>query len=220
MEVIRVLLVDDQSLFVKSLEIVLQTLAKDLAVVGVFYNGREVVEYLEDHEADIVLMDIRMPEMDGVQAVKLIHQRDPSVKIVMLTTFDDDQYIKDALENGAAGYVLKNIEPAELISYIRAVVNRSIVVSDQVLSRILSIGERKATRRDPAWVSEASLSQREAEVAQFLVNGYTNSEIAEKLFIAEQTVRNHISAIYGKTGIHSRGELIKIIRDNEGPLSH
>ena len=115
---IRILLVDDQRLFVESLKLVLTTRAEDISVVGIANNGQEALEMTNELKPDIVLMDVRMPQMDGVEAVCRIISQDPGIRVIMLTTFDDDNYVLDALNNGAAGYVLKDVPPEELITSI------------------------------------------------------------------------------------------------------
>ncbi len=211
---LRILLADDQELFVESLRTVIERSAEDMEVVGVARNGAEAVEAVEASGADLVLMDVQMPVMDGVEAARLILERDPAARIVMLTTFEDDEYVKEALEHGAAGYLLKDIPPAELIASIRAVASGAFLMAPSVAKNLLKRAYLKAEgplAPPPEWYVE--LSRREREILERLVEGCSNKEIASVLFIAEQTVRNHISAIYDKMGADDRSQAIRMARE-------
>jgi DNA-binding NarL/FixJ family response regulator len=210
---IRVLLVDDQVLFVESLRTVLETRATDFEVVGVALSGREAIQNVMDAQPDIILMDVRMPEMDGVQATRIIHEAYPHIHVLMLTTFDDDTYVVEALNHGAAGYVLKDIPPNDLIVSLRAVCNGSIIISPQVANKLLRIREGEGKTDEAAEprvrpVPEGSflryLSKREIEILRLIGKGADNTLIARKLCIAEQTVKNHVSVIYSKLHVHNR----------------
>jgi DNA-binding NarL/FixJ family response regulator len=210
---IKVLLVDDQVLFVESLRTVLETRATDFEVVGVALSGREAIQKVMDAQPDIILMDVRMPEMDGVEATKIIHEAYPGIHVLMLTTFDDDTYVVEALNHGAAGYVLKDIPPNDLIVSLRAVCNGSIIISPQVANKLLRIreGEGKTdeaaeprTRPVPDGSFLRYLSKREIEILRLIGKGSDNALIARKLCIAEQTVKNHVSVIYSKLHVHNR----------------
>ena len=206
---IRVLLVDDQVLFVESLRTVL--LADDgVTVVGVAHDGREALAMALRERPDVVLMDVRMPVMDGVESTRLIREQLPETRVLILTTFDDDEYVIEALKLGAAGYILKDIPPEELISSIRAVHEGGVMIAPKVAAKI---AERLAGAQDsgrscppegspPQWLQE--LSPREKEVLRLLAEGYDNREIAARLFLAEQTVKNHVSILYDKMGVKDR----------------
>jgi DNA-binding NarL/FixJ family response regulator len=207
---IKIVLADDQILFVESLKRVLSNLDPELCVTGVAHDGREAIEYVAATEPDIVLMDVRMPGMDGVNAVRVIHERFPDVRIIMLTTFDDDEFVYSALDHGAAGYLLKDIEPEKLVGSIRAVLSGSVLISEAVASKLVRNNAREgraASRERPPWY--ARLSLRERELLRHLAQGKTNHEIAEAMFIAEQTVRNHISEIYSKIGMNDRAKIVR-----------
>jgi DNA-binding NarL/FixJ family response regulator len=216
---LRVLLADDQELFVESLRTVIERSAEDIEVVGVARNGAEAVEAMKGPGADLVVMDVRMPVMDGVEAARLILERDPSARIMMLTTFEDDEYVKEALEHGAVGYLLKDIPPAELLASIRAVASGAFLMAPSVAKNLLKRAYLKAEGEDaplPEWYEE--LSRREREILDLLAGGCSNKEIASALFIAEQTVRNHISAIYDKMGAEDRSQAIrmaKVVRERD-----
>jgi DNA-binding NarL/FixJ family response regulator len=216
---IRVLLVDDQVLFVESLRTVIETRASDFEVVGVALSGRQAIQMVIDTQPDIILMDVRMPEMDGVEATKIIHESYPDVHVLMLTTFDDDEYVVEALNHGAAGYMLKDIPPADLIVSLRAVCKGSIIISPQVANKLLRIreGESKpddGTEPRPRPVPDSSflryLSKREIEILRLIGTGADNVRIARKLSIAEQTVKNHVSVIYSKLHVHNRMQAMKL----------
>ena len=136
MKKIRLLLVDDQVLFVESLKSVLETKMDDIEVVGIARNGEQAIEAVEKHVPDIVLMDVRMPVMDGVEATRRVHDKYPDVRILVLTTFDEDKYVMDAIRHGALGYLLKDIPPSELIAAIRAVNEGASLVSPALLTKI------------------------------------------------------------------------------------
>jgi len=220
MNKIRVLIVDDQKLFVSSLTIVLRGHGKEnIEVVGSAYDGAEAQELVARTNPDVVLMDVRMPRMDGVKATRLIRERFPAVKIVILTTFDDDDYVFQALQNGAVGYILKNIESEELITAIKAVHNGQFLVSDAVGRKLINHVDLREVQRavSPEWESEVRallaafpvLTTREAEVLHLIARNWDNAEISERLFIAGQTVKNYTSRIYAKLGVSDRLHVIQ-----------
>ncbi len=209
----RVLLVDDQVLFVESLRTVLETRAEDFEVVGVALSGREAVQLVVEKQPDIILMDVRMPDMDGVEATRIIHEMYPDIHVLMLTTFDDDAYVIEALNHGAAGYVLKDMPPGELIVSLRAVSKGSVIISPQVANKLLKMREGEGKPEDPAGQKARApadntflryLSKREIEILRLIGKGADNALIARKLSIAEQTVKNHVSVIYSKLHVHNR----------------
>ncbi|MDA3809125.1 MAG: response regulator transcription factor [Spirochaetaceae bacterium] len=204
-----ILIVDDQLLFAESLKTVLETRGEDLNIVSIASNGKEAVHMAEIHHPDIILMDIRMPEMNGVEAVKVIKERFPDIIILMLTTFDDDQYINNALKYGATGYLLKNTPPEKLISSIYAAKSGIVLISPAIIKHLTqnsSVYEQP--KKIPEWLNE--LSNREKQVLKLISNGMNNKEIADELFIAEQTVKNHVSIIYSKVGTHDRMKIVNL----------
>ncbi len=226
---VRVLLVDDQVLFVESLRTVLDTRAPDFEVVGVALSGREAIQMVMDSQPDIILMDVRMPDMDGVEATKIIHEAYPQIHVLMLTTFDDDAYVVEAMNHGAAGYLLKDMPPDNLIASLRAVCNGSIIISPQVANKLLRIreGEGKSDESPGSRVPTAAetsflryLSKREIEILRLIGKGADNALIARKLSIAEQTVKNHVSVIYSKLHLHNRMQAMMLansLKDYFGP---
>jgi DNA-binding NarL/FixJ family response regulator len=214
---IKIVLVDDQTLFVESLKTVLETRADDLQVVGVANDGNRAVEVVAENSPDIVLMDVRMPVMNGVESTKLIKESYPDTRVLMLTTFDDDQYVIEALRLGAVGYLLKNMPPAELISAIRAVYEGGVLISPQVANKLVGLltnpqskaGEGHDDERVGSLVNQ--LSSREKEILQLMAEGLDNKEIAGKLYIAEQTVKNYVSVIYSKLGVRDRVQASRMV---------
>lgn len=206
---IRILIVDDQRLFAEGLRTILESRAVEMTVVGIAENGKEAILAVHSQKPDIVLMDVRMPVMDGVEATKHILRDHPAVRIVMLTTFDDDEYVKYSLANGAIGYLLKNRPPAELIASVRAV-KGGILQIDPAVSKALIHGDRGREFDDDEFLHRLiGLTKRERQVLQLLVDAYDNRQIATEIGVAEQTVRNYISAIYSKLGIENRIEIMR-----------
>jgi DNA-binding NarL/FixJ family response regulator len=210
------LLVDDQTLFVENLKMVLEVSRNDLKVLGVAPNGKEAVQMLAFTRPDLILMDVRMPVMDGVEATNIIHQRYPDIKILMLTTFDNDEYVLDALKYGASGYILKNIPPEELFQAIDTMLADGRVFAPTIANKILK--ERRTETMGKLLDHEGSeglrkrldnLSEREREIVEMIAIAYSNKQIATGLFLSEQTVKNHISRIYSKLGVGKRSELMR-----------
>lgn len=212
MQPIKLILVDDQVLFVESLKAVLESDEEAITVAGVAYDGFKALELVAREKPDMVLMDVRMPVMDGVEATKRIVRDFPDIKIIMLTTFDDDEYVHKAMNFGAVGYLLKNIPPHRLISSIRAVQAGSVLIAPGIVSKLLN---KSGTTSEKDYEEEvrkclATLGNREVEILRLMAQGFGNRQIVEKLNIAEQTVRNHVSMIYGKLGVRDRYEAIQI----------
>lgn len=208
----KVLLVDDQILFVESLRCVLEDRAHDMDIVGVAHDGNEAMFQCMKLQPDIILMDVRMPGMDGVQATMKIHELYPRIKIVMLTTFGDDDYVKIALKVGAIGYLLKNMPPDELIRSIRAVRHSVTQISQEILARLIQNGDMPESLLGTQAATHAeALTVREKEVLELILGAMSNQSIASHLGVSEQTVKNHIHNMYAKLGISSRLQLIKLM---------
>ena len=220
MQPIRVLIVDDQHLFAESLRFVLQNDSNGrIDVVGISENGSEAVAHAQSLSPDVILMDIRMPVMDGVEATGRIRARFPEMKILILTTFDDDELAVDALNHGATGYVLKEVDPADLILSIEAVHKGAFYISPSIGFKLLDLmhpNEERTEKEKETLIPELlqaapELTRREAEIVYLTAKAYTNKQIADTLFIAEKTVKNHLFSIYDKLGIHNRLSLINYV---------
>ena len=203
-EPIRILLVDDQRLMREGLRTLLE-LEPDLDVIGESEDGQQALLDYENLVPTVVLMDIRMPVMDGVQATRRLLERWPEAKIIILTTFDDDQYVFEGLRAGALGYLLKDVSGEELSEAIRTVAQGGALIEPSIARRVLA----EFSRLTPAGPQAASslteeLSEREAEVLRLLAKGLTNRQIAEHLFLAEGTVKNYVSAVLQKLGVDDR----------------
>lgn len=203
-DLIRILLVDDQRLMREGLRTLLE-LEPDLDVVGEAEDGQQSLLAYEELIPSVVLMDIRMPVMDGVQATRQLLERWPEAKIIILTTFDDDQYVFEGLRAGALGYLLKDVSGEELSEAIRTVAEGGALIEPSIARRVLAEFSRLAppTAQAASSLTE-ELSEREAEVLRLLAKGLTNRQIAERLFLAEGTVKNYVSTILQKLGVDDR----------------
>jgi DNA-binding NarL/FixJ family response regulator len=213
-----VLMVEDQKLFAESLRYVLQFRAEDLEITGIARNGREALDMIRARKPHLVLMDVRMPEMDGVQATRVIHEMYPDIKILMLSTFQDDDYVRQAVQYGAVGYLLKNIAPDEVAGAIRAVMAGIMQISPAVARSLM----RKESAA-PAGVDDEltpiveGLTKREREVLALIAAANENQEIARTLGVSEQTARNYVHNLYSKLGVSNRTQLQKLLGRLNGP---
>jgi DNA-binding NarL/FixJ family response regulator len=199
-EPIRVLLVDDQRLMRDGLRTLLE-LESDIVVVGEVSNGQEAVQAYAELKPSVVLMDIRMPVMNGVEATARLCQDWPEANIIILTTFDDDEYVFKGLRAGAKGYLLKDVSGDELATAVRAVAGGSALLGSSVAQRVLA---QLADRRPTKATLPEPLSDREQEILQLIAEGLSNPEIAARLFLAEGTVKNYVSNILQKTDTRDR----------------
>jgi len=200
---IRVMIVDDHNLVREGLKAVFEH-GDDIEVVGEAGSGEQAIELVEDLEPDVILMDINMPGMNGIQATKAIKEKDQDVKIVILTMLDQEGYVYEAVKAGATGYMLKSTSSDELISAIRTVnEGKALLHPDataQLLKEFVTLAENRA--------KDYGLSNREMEVLQLLSEGFTNKEIAKALWISEQTVKTHVAHIFDKLGTSDRTETV------------
>ena len=212
----KVLLGEDQALFAESLKTFLNNYAQDMDVVGIAPNGKEAVSMTKLLQPDVILMDVRMPVMDGIAAVKAIKPQFPATKIIMLSTYHEEEFVREALLAGASGYLLKDISPTELIISIRALNSGSMQISPEIAR---SLVQKKYVEESPAKADAAhekqfewlnTLTKREREIFALLVTGADNDQIAGKLNLAVQTVRNQISIIYSKLEVKNRFEIIQL----------
>ena len=204
METIRLLLVDDQRLMRDGLRILLE-LEPDLEVAGEADNGAEALEAYRQLAPDVVLMDIRMPVMDGVDATRRLRVEHPEAKIIILTTFDDNEYVFEGLRAGALGYLLKDVSGEELAAAIRVVAAGGSMIEPSVARKVVAEFARLAPA-SPESKNELiePLSEREIEILKLVSQGLTNKEIAAKLYLAEGTVKNYVTSILQKIGARDR----------------
>jgi DNA-binding NarL/FixJ family response regulator len=200
----RILLVDDQKLMREGLRILLE-LEPDLQVVGEAGDGQAALTIYAQLQPDVVLMDVRMPGLDGVEATWRLHERWPDARIIILTTFDDDEYIFEGLRAGAQGYLLKDVSGQELAEAVRTVAAGGALIEPSVVRRVLAEFARLAPPARPPEAGLAEeLSEREREVLELLAQGHTNREIARRLSLAEGTVKNYVTNILQKLGVRDR----------------
>lgn len=211
---IRLLIVDDQQLFAESLSLFLTNYAPEIRVVGIASGGRQAIDLAARLSPDVILMDVYMPGINGVQATARIRAQNPRAKILMLSTYDEDNFVHQALECGASGYVLKDISPTELIACVRALQSGMVQISPQIAQRLVGsfdgenrLTDKKLSERFPAY---HSLAQREKEIFFLMATSFDNVEIAKKLGLSERTVRNYVSSVYSKLEVSSRFEIIQL----------
>jgi DNA-binding NarL/FixJ family response regulator len=207
----HLLLADDQELMRMGFRMVMDT-QEDLTIVGEVANGLEAVDATRRLKPDVVLMDVRMPEMDGVQATRLIVESGSSARIIILTTFDLDEYVYAALRAGASGFLLKDAPPSDLLSAIRAVASGDAVVAPSVTRRLLANYAHRLPAPDRSADDEderlALLTSREHEVLLQVAASLSNAEIAERLVLSEATVKSHVGRILSKLGLRDRVQIV------------
>jgi DNA-binding NarL/FixJ family response regulator len=197
---IRVLLVDDQDLLRQGLASLL-ALEEDLVIVGQASQGNEAIEQATQLQPDVILMDVRMPVCDGVTATREIHQRFPWMRILVLTTFDDDEYIWQSLQAGALGYLLKSTPSSQLANAIRTLYQGHSQLGPGIASKVFA--QINTQTPEPSTIAH-HFSDREKEILQLLGQGLNNREIAQQLYLTEGTVKNHISRILAELGMRDR----------------
>ena len=209
---IKVLLVDDQTLIRQGIRLLLEIEA-DIQVVGQAANGREALEQVKSLHPDVVLMDVRMPEMDGVVATRLLSEHFPEVNVIILTTFEDDETVFEGLKAGARGYLLKDISSEEMAQAVRKVAAGEALIEPRLTSKVLAEFSRLAAATDRHSSAQPGtlpvpLTERELEVLQALAHGLSNREIAGQLVITEGTVKNHVSSLIEKMGVRDRTQAV------------
>ncbi len=198
----RILIVDDDALIREGLKMILET-EEGFTVAGTAPNGQEAVKICREVQPDIVLMDIRMPVMDGVQATQLIKEQFRNIKVLLLTTFKDSEYIRSAVKFGAEGYVLKSNSSESIIESIKAVCQGNVVYEKEVAGMISDMMGREK-KLSPEGLN---VTQKEYEIMELISKGLSNREIAEKLYMSEGTVRNNISVLLDKLNLRDRTQL-------------
>ena len=209
---IRVLLADDQSILADGIKSVLSS-CEDIEVVGIASDGFEALDLLEKCLPDVILMDIRMPNMNGVIATQEVKRRHPEVKVLILTTFDDSDYILNAINNGASGYLLKDTSSAALIDAVKHTYAGDTILPAKIARRIADAARMVSSDREIKLKRCFGLSDREVEIALMIYEGFTNKQIASALKLTDGTARNYISAIYEKVGASSRSEAVEKMKE-------
>ena len=213
MSILTVLIADDQLLFAENLKIVLETLTNDILVVGIAKDGNEAVQMTQQLQPDLVLTDVSMPGKNGVEATMAILAANPSQKVVMLTSMQDEIYASQSLNEGAVGYLLKDMRSSNLISSLRAINDGMVLLSNTTAQSVFHMNQSRH-REDPQTIARYqeifdSLGKREIEILGLMIQGRTNAEIARECYLSEPTVRNYISSIYSKFQTNQRMEVIR-----------
>lgn len=209
---IKILIVDDQTILAEGIKSVLETCA-DFEVLGIASDGDEAVAMSEELKPDVVLMDIRMPNMNGVVATKRIKETDNDLKIIILTTFDDSDYILSAINNGASGYLLKDIGSSALIDAVKNAYAGDTILPSKIAKKITDAAMMVSTDKEIKLKKSFNLSDREVEIALMLIDGFTNRQIASAMKLSDGTARNYISSIYSKLGAESRSDALLKIKE-------
>lgn len=212
-QIIKILLVDDQALFREGLRILLSS-QPDFDVVAEAANGEEALRQAAVHRPDVVLMDLRMPVLDGVAATRRLHELYPACRVIALTTFDEDEYIFEGLRAGAFGYLLKDVPSQKLFEAIHAASRGEYFLMPSVTARVMAEFSRMP-RSQPTQATPipSPLSEREKQILKMVARGASNKEIAEELVIAEGTVKNHLSNIFDK--LEARDRMQAVLKSKE-----
>lgn len=193
---VKIIICDDDSLIRESLKILLP-MKGDIEIVGEASNGEEAINLCKKYKVDVALIDIRMPILNGVEAVKKINE-ETNTKCLILTTFDEDEYVNEAIKYGAKGYILKNNSPSQIVNSIMSVYNNTIVMNENILTKLQS------TKNIKPEFKKYEFTDREKDIIVAISEGLSNKEISNKLFISEGTVRNYITIILNKTNLNHR----------------
>lgn len=202
---IEVLICDDQEIVCEGLQRILGT-DSDIQVVGIAHNGVEALELIARSEPDLVLLDLKMPVMNGIIATRKIREKHPNVQILILTTYDDDEWLFEAIRSGASGYLLKDRPREELIEAIKGTVSGGTYIDPAVAGKLMqNIAQNLPQQMSPA---DVALNEREIEILELLAEGLSNADIARKLFLSEGTVRNYTSVIFSKLNVSDRTQAV------------
>ncbi|MDD3227576.1 MAG: response regulator transcription factor [Tissierellia bacterium] len=213
---IKLLLADDQDILTQGLKLILGA-EEDIEIVGIANNGKKAYELCRIRKPDVVLMDIQMPEVNGVEATAMITKEFPHIKIIVLTTFNDDEYIYDALKNGASGYMLKDTSPEEILKAVRTVYNGGALIQSEVAVKVIDKFSQLAKETVDKHIEPKAelLTDREIEVCRLIAEGRNNKEIANELFLSQGTVKNHITKVLLKLDLRDRTQLAIFTIKNE-----
>ncbi|WAL64696.1 response regulator transcription factor [Amycolatopsis cynarae] len=206
---IRLLIADDQAAVREALAVMLD-LDPDITVVGTAGNGKEAIAAVDEHGPEVVLMDLHMPVMGGVEATALLRESRPGLPVVVLTTFEDDESVLAALRAGARGYLTKDAGRATIIQAVRSVSAGHAVLAPDVQTRLLNLATRTSAPEPQEPETVASLTAREREILALIGQGLRNGEIAQRLYISEATVKTHINNLFAKAGLHSRADAVRL----------
>lgn len=208
---IKILICDDQEIVCEGLQRILEA-EPDFLVVGIAHDGQEALEAAEKLLPDLVLMDLKMPVMNGIQATRKLRERFPQVQVLVLTTYADDEWLFDAIRSGAAGYLLKDRPRTELIAAIKGTIAGNSYIDPAVARKVLTNVAQSPL--PPSHPPKVALTAREAEILELLALGLSNTEIAQRLFLSEGTVRNYLSALFAKLGVSDRTQaVVAALRD-------
>jgi DNA-binding NarL/FixJ family response regulator len=200
---IHLVICDDQAIVCEGLRAILATVP-EVKVVGIAHNGEEAVDCVAAERPDLVLMDLKMPLMDGVQATRIIREKYPDTQVIILTTYDSEDWVINAVRSGAAGYILKDTPSEELVQTIVDTVSGHNYIDPHVAGKLLNYVARPQAAAMPDQQLLSTLNDREREILRFLGRGCTNAEIAQSMFLTEGTVKNYVSALLAKLGVSDR----------------
>ncbi|MBU5425403.1 response regulator transcription factor [Tissierella pigra] len=205
MKKIKIAIVDDEKLIQEGLKIILSTY-EDIDVVSMGENGYEALNICESNDIDLVLMDVRMPICNGVIGTKIIKEKFPNTKVLILTTFKDMEYIQEALKNGASGYLLKDSSPDLIYGGIKAAIKGNIVIHPEIANDILN--HSSTENNIDNILEEYDLNHKEYEIIKYIADGLSNKEIGERLFLSEGTIKNNVSTILSKLKLRDRTQIV------------
>lgn len=213
---INLIIVDDQEIVREGLKMIL-SLNEEINCIGEASNGKELIELLKKLSPDVILTDVRMPVMDGIATTKFVKENYPHIKIIILTTFNEDEYIFEGLKQGADGYILKDSGSKEIINSIKTALGGSILLNPKVTEKVVKalngINIQKTNQDEGKEKLLRTLTPRELEVAKHLMSGKSNKAISEALFVTEGTIKNYVSKILEKLQVNSRTELVVFLQD-------
>lgn len=215
MDKIKIVIIDDQTLMRDGLKTILD-LEDDMEVIGTAENGKKGLELVKKLRPQVVLMDIRMPELNGVEATRLVKQQFPETVVLILTTFDDEEYIVDALCNGANGYMLKDMHGDKLIQAVRDGFEGNMIMQSNIAAKLaLRLSKNLSLNKDENKLSleDLDLTDRELEIGRLIADGLTNKDIADKLYISLGTVKNYVTTLYSKLGVVNRAAAVIHLRN-------